>query len=225
MNKMLLTAFFYTALLSSSVKGEREEPEVLAPFILENEVLTFLDGLIINGKQVGSIMQLRIEVNKRRLGDKSTTGFVGKYMYKKDGRQYSIFQLKNIEQKASSADMPGLQALLKEIKDELIIILHAFLEEAKGAKGQMVALIAEWAQKTHRGNSQLLEWAKAKDDHETQNSYKKITSFVLLDQFCSDLVHFLETLLRSCPNACQQFKAMMEQKQKELHQPAIAPAA
>lgn len=216
--KKIILSVFCCALLLSSAKSEevKVDPEALPTLILDNEVLALLDGLIINEKQVGSMMQLRIEINKRRLGIKHATGLVGKYTYK-DGKQYSISQLKVIEQKASPADMPVLQALLKEVKDEMIIILHAFLEEAKGAKGQMVALIAEWAQKAHRSNSQLLEWAKSKDESEVQNSYKKITSFHALDLFCSDLVHFLETLLRSCPNACQQFKLMMEQKQKEHH--------
>lgn len=212
MKQLLLTAFMCTMFCSMPMQAESETLTILT---LENEVLALIDGHFITGTTVGMMMQLRIDVNKRRLGVKTSTGLIGKYSYK--NKSSSIQQLKDIEQAAAAGDIASLRALLKEIKDELVAVLRPFLDEAKGAKGQMVALIAEWAQKAHRPDSQLLEWAKSKDENETQSSYNKITSFKLLDRFCGDLVHFLETLLRSCPNACQQFKTMMEQKQKEQH--------
>lgn len=194
-----------------------------SPVTLEAEILEIIDGfaLGVNGTTVGMIMRLRLDLNKRRFGRTSAAQkAVGTYDF--EGKKYTIAELVEVEKKLmqsnSSADQQRLKALritLTKIIEDFVELTKPFLADARGAKGQMIVLITEWAQKAHRSNSHLLEWANVEEGKESSTIYQKLTTITLFEQFVDDLLYFLETLLRSCPKACAQFKEMMEQKQKE----------
>lgn len=194
-----------------------------APFTLEAEILEIIDGfaLGVNGTTVGMIMRLRLDLNKRRLGKTSAAQkAVGSYDF--EGKKYTMAELVDIEKKLvqsnSAADQQRLKALrvtLTKVIEDFVELTKPFLADARGAKGQMIVLITEWAHKAHRSNSHLLEWANVEEGKEASTIHQKLTTITLFEQFVDDLLYFLETLLRSCPKACAQFKEMMEQKQKE----------
>lgn len=215
MKKLLLSLILVTA---DQLKADMQ------PLILEAEILEIVDGfpLGIDANKVGSIMRLRLDINKRRFG-KTSAGIVGFYHF--EDKKYTLQELIDLEDQLlrsnSATDQKRLQSLyasLEEMKVEFMELVNPMLLDARGAKSQMVILIGEWSQKARRANSLLLDWANTKEGDETSSNnsvYKKILTIRAFDQFCNDLVYFLETLLRSCPKACAQFKIMMEQKQQQ----------
>jgi hypothetical protein len=194
-----------------------------SPLTLQAEILGIIDGfaLGVNGTTVGMIMRLRLDLNKRRVGKTSASQpVVGTYEF--EGKKHTISELVAIEQRLaasnSSPDQQRLKALrsaLTKIIDDFVELTKPFLADARGAKGQMIVLITEWAQKAHRADSHLLQWANVEEGKESSAIYQNINTITAFEQFVDDLLYFLETLLRSCPKACAQFKEMMEQKQKE----------
>lgn len=195
------------------------------PLTLQAEILGVIDGfaLGVNGNTVGMIMRLRLDLNKRRYGKTSSNAIQPLFDF--EGKKYTLRNLVELEETLmrsnSSADQQRLMALRKVLNliiDDFIELTKPFLADARGAKGQMIVLITEWAQKAQRLDSHLLEWANVKEGEESNAIYIKINTVKLFDQFVDDLLYFLETLLRSCPKACAQFKEMMEQKQKDQHQ-------
>lgn len=196
------------------------------PLVLEAEILEIVDDfpLGVNPDTVGMIMKLRRDINKRRFGTKNAAGITGFYTF--EGKLHTLASLIEVEdhlmRSNSIHDKKRLEDLKKffgTIKDEFIELVKPFLADARGAKGQMVILITEWSVKAHRSDSQLLNWSTTKEGEETSAVYDKITSIKAFDQFCADLLYFLETLLRSCPKACAHFKQIMEQKQQAASKP------
>lgn len=193
------------------------------PITLQAEILELIDGfsLGVNGITVGMIMRLRLDLNKRRFGRTSSSApVVGNFEF--EGKKYTISELSALEKKLAQSNsttdqqrLKTLRAILTLIIDDFVELTKPFLADARGAKGQMIMLITEWAQKAQRNDSHLLEWAHVEEGKESHAIYQKINTIALFEQFVDDLLYFLETLLRSCPKACAQFKEMMEQKQKE----------
>lgn len=214
---MKLSSLLLLTLLSSLTFADH------APLTLNAEILEIIDGfaLGVNGTTVGMIMRLRLDLNKRRVGKTSASATAVGY-FDFEGKKHTIAELvaleKKLVQSTSSGDQDRLKKLrstLTKIIDDFVELTKPFLADARGAKGQMIVLITEWAQKAHRGDSHLLEWANVEEGKESSAIYQKINTITLFEQFVDDLLYFLETLLRSCPKACAQFKEMMEQKQKE----------
>lgn len=214
---MKLNSLLLLSLLMSLVYADH------APLTLNAEILAIIDGfaLGVNGTTVGMVMRLRLDLNKRRVGKTSASQTAVGY-FDFEGKKHTIAELVALEKKLmqsnNSADQQRVQALratLSKIIDDFVELTKPFLADARGAKGQMIVLITEWAEKAHRGDSHLLEWANVEEGKEASTIYQKLTTIGLFEQFVDDLLYFLETLLRSCPKACAQFKEMMEQKQKE----------
>lgn len=195
------------------------------PLTLEAEILEIVDDfpLGVNPDTVGMIMKLRRDLNKRRFGTKSANGVSGIYTF--EGKSHTLASLIELENQLSRSNSATDQKRAEElrkyfqtIKEEFIDLVKPFLADARGAKGQMIILITEWSVKANRQDSQLLNWSTTKEGEETTAVYSKIHSIKAFDQFCADLLYFLETLLRSCPKACAHFKQIMEQKQQQnLH--------
>lgn len=206
-------------LLIAAIMATASSANEFPPLTLEAEILEIVDDfpLGVNPDTVGMIMKLRRDLNKRRFGTKTTSGMDGFYVF--EGKKWSLQMLIELEMQLtrsnSTADQRRLATLkefFKTIKDEFIELVRPFLADARGAKGQMVILITEWTVKASRQDSQLLNWAHTKEGEETEAIYSKILTIKAFDQFCADLLYFLETLLRSCPKACAHFKQIMEQK-------------
>ena len=196
-----------------------------APLTLEAEILEIVDDfpLGVNPDTVGMIMKLRRDLNKRRFGTKTSSGIEGFYTF--EGKKWTLQMLIELETQLSRSNsladqkrLATLNELLQKIKEEFIELVKPFLADARGAKGQMVILITEWSVKASRQESQLLNWANTREGEETNAIYTKIHTLKAFDQFCCDLLYFLETLLRSCPKACAHFKQIMEQKQSAQQQ-------
>lgn len=205
-------------LISLNLNATTEFP----PLTLEAEILEIVDDfpLGVNPDTVGMIMKLRRDLNKRRFGNKTSAGVEGFYTF--EGKKWTLQNLIELEAQLtksnSSADqkrLANLKELFQKIKEEFIELVKPFLADARGAKGQMIILINEWAGKANRHDSQLLNWSTTKDGEETTAVYSKILTIKMFDMFVSDLLYFLETLLRSCPKACAHFKQIMEQKQQQ----------
>jgi len=211
MNKFLLIL----AVLATSVITANDFP----PLVLEAEILEIVDDfpLGVNPDTVGMIMKLRLDINKRRFGAKSAQGLTGFYTF--EGKKSTLKNLIELEEQLALSNsvvdkkrLASLKELLQSIKEEFIDLIKPFLADARGAKAQMVILITEWAIKAHRQDSHLLNWSHTKEGDESSAVYIKLTTVKTFDQFCADLIYFMETLLRSCPKACAHFKRIMEQK-------------
>lgn len=181
----------------------------LAALTLESELVKFVDGksgLGIDGQTFGMLMKLRITLKSMQLGIKQTDGsLVGYYTYQ--------------DKKYTTKDFIALEAAGTKTSTELNTALNDFnkkvqplLEMSRGAKQNMVDLISEWAKLAKRPHTQLLNWAHTPEGQEQKELAMRITSFTEYDNFISDLIYFLETLMRSCPKAHHQFKELIKQQ-------------
>lgn len=210
-----ISKLFVSILIAQTISANE-----FPPLTLEADILEIVDDfpLGVNPDTVGMIMKLRRDLNKRRFGTKSPSGLEGFYTF--EGKKWTLQMLIELEVKLSRSNsaadqrrLASLNEFFQKIKEEFIDLVKPFLADARGAKGQMVILITEWSVKASRQDSQLLNWSHTKEGDETNAVYSKILTIKAFDQFCADLLYFLETLLRSCPKACAHFKQIMEQKQ------------
>lgn len=209
-----------TAGLLYSDSHENRGPHGNYPVIkLEHPVLEFVDGkkgMGIDEKVLGMMIHLRNEMKKMLFGIRQKDGtFVGTYEY--NGIKYSLMTLIDLEDEAlarnDTATLSDLKKILEIVKIDFGKKVEPFLKDAQGAKGPMIKLIGEWAQKTARHDSHLLDWVSTPEGKEADAFIVRGTSLKIVAQFVSDLAHFLETLSRSCPKAAAQLKELME-KQK-----------
>lgn len=214
---LFLVCFINATLLSIETRD-------FPPIILTDPKLKLVDGFswAMDGKQYKKTMKFRLQLNQRRFGEKTQHGLVGIYTF--EGTKYSLQMLIELEEKYSknstSADQKRLNALQEllhnTIIEEFVELSQPFLADARGAKKDMMALITEWSIKAARKDSHLLEWGASKEGEETQVVRTKIKTIKEFDQFCCDLVYFLETLMRSCPIATEQFKELLKQEQAQV---------
>lgn len=169
--------------------------------------IEMIDGNMFNGEKFANTMKLRTNLNERRLGIKTNQGLVGYYLY--NDNKHSLSSLITLEKNAQRAQ--EMRHFLQEvIVPDFLKLTEPFLVDATGAKPAMMSLIKEWAEKAGRSNSLLLAWGASKEGHESdvvRNQAKTIQEF---DQFCADLVYFLESLMRSCKVATQQYKEHLQ---------------
>ena len=111
--------------------------------------------MAMSGKQFGKTMQFRLNLNKRRLGEKTSAGLVGFYTF--EDKKYSLKSLIELEEKLSKSNSAADQKLLAELRlflkfvmTEFIELSQPFLVDARGTKSQMMILITEWATKANR---------------------------------------------------------------------------
>lgn len=105
-----------------------------------------------------------------------------------------------------------LETCLIAVKEYFAATVRPFMGQARGTKEQMLVIIDEWCNRSERTKSQLLKWAETPEGNEMKAFDHHITSFKELEEFCDDLVHFLEALIRSCPKGQQQFKQMLSEQ-------------
>lgn len=195
------------------------------PIVLTSPKLKLVDGKswAMDGKQFKKTMKFRLDVNKRRFGEKvGPNEFIGFYEFAE--KKYSLAQLIELEETLMASNSvedqktyAALKPFLRTIMEEFIKLSQPFLEDARGAKAEMLALITEWAGKAHRTGSYLLAWGRSKEGEESEVIYTNIKTFSEFDQFLTDLVYFLETLMRSCPIATEQFKELLKKEQEHAH--------
>ncbi len=219
MKKLVLLFILFTGSALKCDIATRDYP----PIILTSPKLKLVDGKswAMDGRQFKKTMKFRLDVNKRRFGEKiANNEFVGFYIF--EDEKYSLAQLIELEEQLMASNSISdrekharLRPLLRAIMEEFIKLSQPFLEDARGAKAEMLALITEWATKAHRLESYLLAWGRSREGEEAEVIYTNIKTFAAFDQFLTDLVYFLETLMRSCPIATQQFKDLLKKEQEQ----------
>jgi hypothetical protein len=121
-------------------------------------------------------------------------------------------QLLNDPEAKNSILYKELKDILEKVKRDYIETMRPFLDDARGAKHQMVMLITEWAEKAGRDSTSLLEWANTEENEEINSFMKRIQTFAQFDAFCEDLLAFFKVLVNSCPKAREQYQKMREEK-------------
>lgn len=215
-----------TLIILLSINATHTQTRDFPAITLTDPKLKLVDGYswAMDGKQFKKTMKFRLNMNQYRFGEKTEQGLVGLFTF--EGEKHSLATLIELEEELmhsnSTSDQRRLKALheylIKMIIEEFVELSQPFLADARGAKKDMMALINEWATKAHRKSSYLLDWGASKEGEETQVVRTKIKSVKEFDQFCSDLVYFLETLMRSCPIATQQFKEILKKEQAQAQQ-------
>ena len=213
---LIFTLFTSPALIADSSRDYR-------PIILTSHKLKLIDGTSwgMNGKKFKKSMKFRLDLNKRRFGEKvANNEVIGFYTF--ENQKYTLQELIELEERLSRANSTNellrhatLRSFLKTTLEEFIELSKPFLEDARGAKPEMLALITEWATKTNRLESHLVAWGRSSEGKEAEVIHTQVTSFAGFDQLLSDLVYFLETLMRSCPIATQQFKDLLKKEQDQ----------
>jgi len=99
---------------------------------------------------------------------------------------------------------PALEQAKKAFQD----VTLPFMVQARGSKTFMVPLIEEWADKAGHKDSMLLHWSEEEDGDEMKMFEQNITTARELEGMCSDLVHFTQAIMNSCPKAMAQYDAI-----------------
>lgn len=189
---------------------------IKGPKLIVGYTIDMIDGTMFNGEKFHNTMKLRTNLNERRFGTKTNQGLVGFYTYK--GNKCSLESLVALEKNANPQELKELFKFLQQvIVPDFLKLTEPFLVDATGAKPAMMSLIKEWSERAGRNNSLLLAWGASKEGHESDvvcNQAKTIEDF---DGFCADLVYFLETMMRSCKVATQQYKDFLKQLVNQAH--------
>ena len=185
--------------------------------ILSSTIIKLVDGLSIgiNGQRIAMMLKVRKEVIRILFGIANESGqLVGLYQY--NGNYYTARELTLLEaecrENGDKATLEALRPVLQHTKQEFMAKIKPFMASARGAKRQMLLLIEESCKKRKRFDSILLRWGAAKEEDEAKQFDKDIVDFKIFDTFCTDLVHFIEDVIRSCPKAVAQFKQLVEQQ-------------
>lgn len=191
-----------------------------ADIILTSKAIYFVDGKPygINEKTVAMIIHLSSIVKKMINGFLDEKGTrIGSYNFEQ--KPLWVKALIEIEQEffsdpesKNSILYKELKEVLERIKRDYIETMRPFLDDARGAKHQMIMLITEWSEKAGRDNTSLLEWASTEENAEIEMFMKRIQTFAQFDAFCEDLLAFFKVLVNSCPKAREQYQKMREQK-------------
>lgn len=218
------------ALMTLTMMGN---PVSTQPILLESEIIKLIDGKSygVTGYKIKLMLQLLLKLNTLQGMGKSNEE--GQYIF--EGKKYTLTQMTNLEavlekswsdrKTMAAADRQSLAMLEKEIAlqqqthakalEEAIKDFDRkvapFMEDARGAKAQLFALIQESCKKRNRLDSFLLTWADAEEGHETSAMQTQITSFKSLSVFCQDLIMFLKDMINSCPKAVAQYQELKAQ--------------
>lgn len=188
--------------------------------VLDCTIIKIIDGLSIgiDGERVKMMIKVRKAVRRMQLGEPDASGaLVGIFEF--DGKRYSASQLAQLEAElrnnGDAATLEQMKPLLKEVKNGFMAKIKPFMANARGAKGQMLKLIEESCRKRKRHDSILLRWGAAREEEEARQFERDVVDFKTFDIFCTDLVHFIEDVIRSCPKALAQYKQMVIQKKRD----------
>lgn len=190
--------------------------------ILESSLVKLVDGLSfgINGQKIAMMFRVRKEVRKIQYGTPDNNGgFTGLYDF--EGGNYSVHELAIIEQEAKATQdherFDRLAHVLIQAKKDFINKVKPYMATARGAKKPMFMLIQESCKKRNRTDSILLRWGAAREEDEERQFEHDIMDFPIFDVFCTDLMNFMEDVIRSCPKALEQFKHMLEHEGHKIN--------
>jgi len=161
----------------------------------------------VNADVIVDILKVRDAINSLIHGKKQGGTIQKKYMYNNTPVTLEdlIAIFENLEARGIAHNDPEYQAAhdcLNIMIEDFIKFSDAFLaKEAQFIQKIVVKIIHNWAHKSGRHNSLLLQWGAIDE----KTLFRKISA-PELGQFCIDLKNFLYDLLFSCPKAREQFK-------------------
>lgn len=237
-SKSTLTALIALAAFMAPIHAKEEQKLILLDF----GFLKAVDGKDygITKNHIGFTWQLLLELKKIQDGVKGNNGeYTGLFIV--DGNRYSVRALRkkeaeyNLELCELSALNPDhknqdavrrkkeLDAVLTKRRTQLNDTLDEvkryfdgkvlpFLNYAHGLKSIMIPLIDESCIQRNRADSSLRTWGQCEDGKESQMVNNEIKSFKAFDEFLTDLIHFLQDFIHSCPKARTQFLESVKQK-------------
>lgn len=215
--KYILLLTLVTLVCQATTPRDFPPIHILGPKLPVGHTINLIDGSFLNGEKVHNMMKLRTSLNERRFGTKSSQKLVGFYTYK--NQKHSLESLIALEKSVTTpAQLQEFHIYLQEVViPDFLKLTEPFLADATGRKPVIMALMKEWAEKSGHTTSLLLAWGGSREGHESEvvrNQAKTIQDF---DGFCADLVYFLETLMRSCKVATQQYKEYLQQLVNNSH--------
>ncbi|BDC34164.1 hypothetical protein Noda2021_01220 [Candidatus Dependentiae bacterium Noda2021] len=189
---------------------------------LKSDVIKIIDNfpLGIDVQAILKFLNLRQSLKNMLYGIKENDGtYIGIYIYENEKR--SIESLIELEQallaspsltQEQTNQLMSIKSVLAQAKKDFLEKSRPLMEDAQGAKQPMIMLMKEWAQKANRKDSYILRWSTAKEGEETTYFEQNVTNLTLFKTFAHDLIHFLETLIKSCPKACDSFKDFLKKQ-------------
>lgn len=193
---------------------------------LSSDVLKIIDNfpLGIDVQAILKFLNLRQSLKNMLYGCKNDTGddLIGLYNF--GTNKACIDELIDLEEKLlaqqrlteeEQIQLTSIKTVLDQAKKDFLEKSKPLMEDAQGAKQPMIVLMKEWAVKSHREDSYILNWSTAKEGEETAYFVHNVTNLRLFKVFAHDLIHFLETLIKSCPKACESFKDFLKKQQQK----------
>ncbi|MFZ5953949.1 MAG: hypothetical protein ACOYT8_02480 [Candidatus Dependentiae bacterium] len=220
--QLLLLATAGSLLLSNSINTTIPDfPDVT----LSSDVIKIIDNfpLGIDVQAILKFLNLRQSLKNMLHGVKNEHGVVTG-LYNFGSGKACIDELIELEQKLLAqqklseqehVQLVNIKTVLEHAKKDFLEKSKPLMEDAQGAKQPMIVLMREWALKTHREDSYILNWSTAKEGEETAYFEQNVTNLKLFKIFAHDLIHFLETLIKSCPKACESFKDFLKKQQQK----------
>ncbi len=123
-------------------------------------------------------------------------------LFSYEGKKLTTKQLVEIEKKIKKSKT--LKDSLYEAIAHFEKITHSYLNEARGFKSQMCALIKKWADQ-RKVKSILVEWGNQSSGQELEQLKKLASTFEEFDALLDDLSCFLKDMRYSCRKSWNTF--------------------
>lgn len=210
--------------------------KAFSPIQLNPDIIGLIDGksFAMSGEVIGASIKICRDVQAIQSGKLLPSGeHEGKYIYKNQKHCIKTLVPIEIELKAKLAtlinnneikqvenDLAELHTLLKKMHGDFQRLVDPLMGNAKNAKGPLTVIIEEECYARGRKDSLLLDWVKL-DSDEWDSFGDKVTSFVVFDQFCTDLVNFVSDLVYNCKKGRAQFEKLLEKYSHQSHKSNI----
>lgn len=185
--------------------------------ILHHKAIAVIDGTPfgLNGQEIVKMLHVLRKIKQMLHGIKQadTNEYVGLYSY--EGTMHSIQSLVQLEKMyrdtGDKEKLARLNILLAEIKEEFMTFMKPFVGDAQGSESLIVEIMEDWAEVFNRSHDCfLLTWGKQKEGAELQAFDTTISSFHKLHEFFTDLISFMESLIKSCPRGWKQYLELVK---------------
>ncbi|OQA36307.1 MAG: hypothetical protein BWY54_00117 [Candidatus Dependentiae bacterium ADurb.Bin331] len=181
---------------------------------LHHKSLNLIDGLFVDKHAIRLMIHVIKDVREVQYGTRQQDSRhrIGRYVFR--GEKHSIHSLIEYEmlQDLDSQLAQELSNLLEHIKFDFVILMKPFINQIQGFKHTAHEIMKEWAELHDRHESFILEWGKQKHGSEEELFHQTITSFATFNSFCTDVVSFLEDLIKSCPIGYQEYLDSIKRK-------------
>lgn len=183
--------------------------------ILTCDVIKQLDGKSygFSGARIGGMIHIQMQLFNMLYGKRPKEGTVRVGLFEFQGKLCTIIDLMKIEAETTTNDTQKkeeLTAVLSKAKSMYVNTVKPFVDQSYGVKAQTTLMIDEWITKTGRQDSPLQDWAQTEEGKEFDLFNEDVSSFSRLVAHCTDLIHFFDSLIKSCPEGMKQFEKLKE---------------